>query len=154
MSTFELFITIGMAMWIVISIALTILSINSIRTIKGVVGPLRQLAKTAEEVGERLQPTIRNVERASEDVNYIVASLRTDLETISATARNAAESTDRMIGMMEERVADLNGLLEVVQEEAEETFYSTASLLRGLRRGRRAVEKAGSIRRAIGGGRN
>lgn len=154
MTTYEWFITAGMALWIIIAVVLTIVSISALRLVRDLQAPMKKLAAMADVAGERLQPALRNVERTTEDVNYIVTSLRTDLDTVGQTARSAAESTDRMIGMMEERVADLNGLLEVVQEEAEETFYSTASVLRGLRRGRRAVEKAGRLRRAIGGDRD
>ena len=53
--------------------------------------------------------------------------------------------------LVEDRVAEIAALLEVVQDEAEETFLSTASLLRGLRRGGKQVSrvkrKIGDIRR-------
>ena len=47
-----------------------------------------------------------------------------------------------MVHLVEERVVEVAALLEVVQEEAEATFVTTASLLRGLRGGRRKVSPA------------
>ena len=62
--------------------------------------------------------------------------------------RHAGESTERMVELVEDRVTEVAALLEVVQEEAEETFLTTASLLRGLRgRGRKKGKKTSRGRR-------
>ena len=151
MSTYETVIVAGMALWIAVAVGLLVAVLYLIGALRAARAPIRRITAAVESLQGRLQPVIRNVERASEDVNYLVGSLRTDLSQAGDTARRAAESADRMIGLVEERVIEMAALLEVVQEEAEETFLSTASLLRGIRRGRRAAGVAGSLGRAVGG---
>ena len=151
MSTYETVIIGGMALWIVIGLVLLVGLLYLVGALRATRTPIRRIADAVEDLQGRLQPVVRNVERASEDVNYLIGSLRTDLSEAGDTARRAAESADRMVGLVEERVVEMAALLEVVQEEAEETFLATASLLRGIRRSRRAAGAAGSLRRAIGG---
>lgn len=148
MSTYETIIVIGMGLWIPIAVGILIGLIRLELLYRRVRGPVARAASLLDETGERLKPVIRNAQRASEDVNYIVSSVRADVGEVGGSLRRLSESTDRMVGMVEERVAEINGLLEVVQEEAEETFFSTASVLRGLRGGRDSVR--GRRRRALG----
>lgn len=144
MSTYETVVVIGMALWIAIALGILVLLFYIVALVRKARGPMDRVAGSVEELRERLQPVVRNAERASEDVNYIVSVLRTDAEAVGSTVRRVSEATDRMVEIVEERVAEIGGLLEVVQEEAEDTFYSTASLLRGVRRGREAADRLGA----------
>ena len=49
------------------------------------------------------------------------------------TIIRAAESVERMVELTEDRVAEVNALLSVAIEEAEDTLVSTAGLLRGVK---------------------
>lgn len=149
MSTYQIFIVIGMALWVVVAVGLLVGLLRLELLIRRTRRPLERTAELLEEARDRLDPVIRNAERASEDVNYIVSSLRADVGEVGSALRRLSRSTERMTAMAEERVAELSGLLEVVQEEAEETFYSTASLLRGLRGG--AARSDRERRRRLGG---
>lgn len=133
MSTYEIMVVIGMALWIAIALGLLVAVGLVLSLLRRAREPVDRVAEAVGDVKERIAPTIRNVERATEDVNYIVSVLRTDASSVGRTVRRTADSTERMVEMLEERVAEITGLLEVVQEEAEETFLSTASLLRSFR---------------------
>lgn len=150
MSTYELFIVIGMALWILVASGLLVAIAYLIHLMRQTREPLRKAARAADHLEHDLQPLLRSVERTSEDVNYIISGLRTDISEVGRTMRKASESTDRMLDLVEDRVVEAAALLEVVQEEAEETFFSTASLLRGIRAGRRAT-RSGPVKRLIGG---
>lgn len=139
MSTYETVVMVGMVMWILVAIGILLGLARLELLLRHTRRPLERAADVLEEAERRLAPTIRNVERASEDVSYIVSSLRADVGEVGGSMRRLSRSTDRMVAMVEERVAEIGGLLEVVQEEAEETFFSTASILRGLRGGRESV---------------
>ena len=141
MSTYETVVVIGMGLWILIALGLLACVIVALRLLAAARKPLRRVAEAAEDLRERLSPAVRNVQRASEDLEYMVGAFRNDADTVGATVQRAAESADRLVAMLEERAAEINGLLEVVQEEAEETFYSTAGLLRGFRAGQRTAEE-------------
>lgn len=151
MSAFETLIVIGMILWIPVALALLVGLVQMIVILRSVREPVRRVARSAEDLEERLRPVLRNVERASEDATYITASLRTDADDLGEALRHASDSTHRMLDLAEERVAEVAALLAVVQEEAEETFLSTASLLRSLRGGRRKESAMRRIGRKIGG---
>lgn len=144
MSTYETVVVIGIGLWIVISLALFVAVLHAISILR----PIGRLSTSMTELQHHLKPILRNVERASEDANYLIGTLRSDADEVGQTMRRVSDSTSRMLEMVEERVAEATALLAVVQEEAEETFLTSASLLRGLRRNKEPG--GGRLRRAIG----
>lgn len=152
MTTYETVVVIGMGLWILIALGILFSLWRLGALLRQVRSPLSRATAVLGDAEERLRPVLRNAERATEDVNYIVSSLRADVGEVGGSMRRLSKATDRMVGMVEERVAEIGGLLKVVQEEAEETFFSTAAVLRGLRGGRASVR--GRRRgRALGGDR-
>ena len=149
MSTYETVIVIAAGLWVVIALALLVCVIYAISILRRTREPIGHVASSVRELQTRLQPVLRNVERASEDASYLVSTLRTDADEVGRSMRRVSDSTGRMLDLVEERVAEVTALLAVVQEEAEETFLTSASLLRGLR-GRRKKPRTHRLRRAIG----
>lgn len=139
MSTYESVIVVGMILWILIALGLLVGVLRLVSLLRATRKPISRAAEALQELEKRLSPLLRNAERAADDVNYMVTSFRADADHVGRTVRQMADSSERMVAMIEERVAEITGLLEVVQEEAESTFLSTASLLRGLRVGRESV---------------
>lgn len=150
MSVYEISIVIGMALWIVIALAILGGLLHAIGLLKRLREPLTRISGAVDDVRERLAPVLANVETASEEASRIAGRLRHDADDVGRSLRRASESTERMVELVEDRVAEVAALLEVVQEEAEETFLSTASVLRGLRRGKKKVSRARRVTRAIG----
>ncbi len=140
-----------MGLWIVLAGAILVGLVYTINLIRKVREPLREISNAAGELNARLQPILSNIERASEQARQIASRLQTDANEVGQTVRHASASTRNVVELVEDRVAEIAALLEVVQDEAEETFLSTASLLRGLRRGGKQVSrvkrKIGDIRR-------
>jgi uncharacterized protein YoxC len=149
LSTYETVIVIGVGLWILIALAHLVCVIYAISILRRTREPIGHVASSVRELQTRLQPVLRNVERASEDANYLVSTLRTDADQVGSAMRRVSDSTGRMLDLVEERVVEVTALLAVVQEEAEETFLTSASLLRGLR-GRRKESGIGRLRRGIG----
>jgi len=87
---------------------------------------------------KELRPTLTN---AAENVNYLSAAFRSDADEVGRTVRRATETANVIIDTARDRTAEISGFLEVVQEEAESSFLSTASLLRGARATRRVRGK-------------
>ena len=114
---------------------------------------LRAWLKGADELHSlvrSLRPTVSN---AAENINYLSAAFRADADELGKTVRRATDSANEIIDQARDRAAEINGFLEVVQEEAESTFLNTASLLRGVRAGRSKVgddEERGRERRRLG----
>lgn len=149
MSTYEIFTVIGMGLWIVVTLAILAALVHAIRLLREISEPLVRVGEAVTDLNERLQPVLHNLERASDQARRVAARLKDDVDDVSRAVRQATASTGRMVELAEERVAEVAALLSVVQEELEATFVSTASLLRGLRRGTRRVSgETGSGRAA------
>lgn len=101
---------------------------------------------TLHSLVKDLRPTVENT---AENLNYLSAAFRTDADEVARTVRRATDTANTIIDSARDRTAEINGLLEVVQEEAENTFLNTASLLRGVRatRPRRLREREESEER-------
>jgi len=149
-STYEIMITVGMGLWIVIALTILIGLIRAVGILRAAREPLGRISTAVEDLNERLKPVLEHVQEASGTASEIADRLRRDADDVGRALRHAGESTERMVDLVEERVAEVAALLEVVQEEAEETFLSTASLLRGFRRGKKKVSAGRRVTRAIG----
>lgn len=150
LNTYEIMIVTGMSLWIIIALVILISLFYTIGLLRNAREPLGQVSRVVGELNERLKPVLANVEQASETAGKVADRLREDADEVGRALRHAGESTERMVELVEDRVAEVAALLEVVQEEAEETFLSTASLLRGFRRGKKKATSTRRITRAIG----
>lgn len=151
MEIIEVLGVIALVLWIVLSLALIaglVLAVPTLRRMRDLLARLDRSLKRSE--GE-IEPVLEHLRRSADNVDYVTTALRSDVETMGDTVEQAADTTRRMLELAEERASEIHGFLEVVQEEAEETFLSTASLLRALRGGGRmpgAAEGEGGERRS------
>jgi hypothetical protein len=94
------------------------------------------------------QPVMQHARDVADNVNYISASVREDVEalraTLHATQANLLDAADTA----ERRIGEFNALLGVVQQEAERIFIDTASTLRGVSAGATSLRDASAQRRA------
>jgi hypothetical protein len=88
---------------------------------------------------ERLQgdvaPLLRHATSIADNVNFVTTSIRTDVQKVNDTIDMANDRIHRALLAAERRLNEFNALLAVVQDEAEGVFLSTASTVRGVRRG-------------------
>jgi biopolymer transport protein ExbB/TolQ len=114
---------------------------------------LRKWLKGSEELRSLVRTLTPTVTNAAENISYLSAAFRSDADELGQTVRRATTSANEIIDSARDRAAEINGFLEVVQEEAESTFLNTASLLRGVRAGRSKVGRdvdESSERRRLG----
>lgn len=98
---------------------------------------MREIDRVADVATNRALPVLEHSEEILEQMSRVSAVLVADVAVVDHTIIRAAESIERIVELAEERVSDVNALVSVAVEEAEETFLSTAGLLRALRLGRR-----------------
>ncbi len=96
---------------------------------------LRKLNETVDRLTKDAQPMLANATAVVGDAREVVAMLRTDVERVTDAAEAlskqllaAAETTVR-------RVDDVNAVLDVLQDELEDTALSAVSAIRGVRVG-------------------
>jgi uncharacterized protein YoxC len=93
----------------------------------------RKVNQLLERIYGDINPIMRNASNVADNINYITTSIRTDVQQINATIATANERLQQAVMTTERRLGDFNALLQVVQEEAERMFVSTASTMRGVR---------------------
>lgn len=86
----------------------------------------------------------------SDNVEFITRALRTDVDRLNGSVRALTDRLHLASERMEERIEEFNALMEVVQGEAEELFLDTASTVRGVREGARAISTPARGRRSAG----
>jgi hypothetical protein len=90
-------------------------------------------------VRQNLGPVSDRARAISDNVEFITQALRADVERLNASVKSLTDRLQLASDRMEERIEEFNALMEVVQDEAEDIFIDTASTVRGVREGARAM---------------
>lgn len=97
---------------------------------------LREIDDMSAIVKHRALPAIEQAQDVLDQLSRISTTLVDDFEVVDHTIIRAAESVERMVELTEDRVAEINALLAIAIEEAEDTFVSVGGLLRAVLPGR------------------
>lgn len=121
---------------IVTAVALVALAAMGIRLMIRVNRVLAELQRSARQ---NFGPVSDRARSISDNLEFITQALRTDVERLNASIRALGERLQQASDRMEDRIEEFNALMEVVQGEAEDIFLDTASAVRGVREGARAL---------------
>ena len=141
----------------VTSVATTILTISFLVLTVALVPAAWNFRKSYARINELLErvygdinPLMRHASSIADNVNYVTTSIRVDVQQINQTIASANARLSQAIAMTEDRLREVNALLAVVQEEAEDMFVTTASAVRGVRAGA-AVLREGALPAPVDG---
>lgn len=123
----------ALAVWTLVGLVLLAAMVYAFPTLRRLRGLMGRLDRLLGVLDRRMDPLLERVERITGDVGHMSSTLRDDVEALGDALRHGAGAAERIVDRTEDRVAAIDGLLEVAQEEAEQAFLSTASLVRGLR---------------------
>ncbi len=128
--------------WALVVVAATIVvsAVVLLFVVARTAGSLRKVARSAERKADPLLDRGRSV---AANVEFITATLRTDVEGLHQSVRGLADRLKDASSRMETRVDEFNALMDVVQGEAEDVFIDTASTARGVRAGARRLIRPG-----------
>ena len=93
------------------------------------------LSRMLDKIYGDINPLMRHASAIADNVDYISTSLRVDIQKVSQTVAAVNQRLQQAASAAEDRINQLNALLEVVQEEAESAFVTTASTIRGVQTG-------------------
>jgi methyl-accepting chemotaxis protein len=96
----------------------------------------------SDRLVDRAGPLVDRSRDVADNIEFITRAVRTDVERLNASVRALTERLNQASDRMEERIEEFNALIEVVQSEAEEIFIDTASTVRGVTAGARAIPKS------------
>ena len=93
----------------------------------------KKISDLLDRVYADVNPITHHASRIAENVDYVSTAIRADVERASALLTDAERRLQRTIAQAEARARELEALLAVAQEEAEDTFVSAAASVRGVR---------------------
>lgn len=133
MSATEILVMVALVVWTLVGLGILAAFVTAIPILVRLEKSLRSLDRILDVVDRHMEPILHRLQRISDDLFDISASLRSDAETIGEAVERGTRSADRVVERFERRAAEIDGLMELVQEELEQGFLTVASLLRGLR---------------------
>ena len=126
----------------VISVASGVMSISIIVLTVALVPAAWNFRKSYKKISEMLDkvygdinPLMRHASAIADNVDYISTAIRVDVQQVSQTVATVNKRLQQAAASAEDRIKQLNALLDVVQEEAESAFVTTASTIRGVQTG-------------------
>jgi hypothetical protein len=93
----------------------------------------RKMDKLVDRIHRDMSPIVRHASAVADNIDYVTTSIRTDIQQINTTIAAANDRLQQAVGVTERRLHDIGAFLQVVQEEAEQMFVSTAATARGFR---------------------
>ena len=103
-----------------------------------------QLKKMVGSLQNHIQPVAERARAAAENVEYISAVVREDVQRVRASVSGLSDRLKEASDRMEERVEEFNALMDVVQDETESVLLDTAAVARGVRAGAHTMGEGGA----------
>ena len=95
----------------------------------------KKISDMLDKIYGDVNPLMRHASAIADNVDYISTSIRVDVQQVSQTVAAVNQRLQEALESAEDRMKQLNALLDVVQEEAESAFITTASTIRGVQTG-------------------
>jgi uncharacterized protein YoxC len=95
----------------------------------------KKVSDMLDKIYGDVNPLMRHASAIADNVDYITTSIRVDVQQVSQTVAAVNQRLQDALEGAEDRMKQLNALLDVVQEEAESAFVTTASTIRGVQTG-------------------
>ncbi len=130
---------IGVLAVLVLGVGMIVLA----RAIAKVTRSLRKVDEALTTIGRDARPVLDRARAVGENLNFIVMSLRKEVDRVSETVSVANDRLEDALAAAEERVQELGALIDVVQGEVEDTLLTATSALRGIRTGARLLRRSG-----------
>jgi len=95
----------------------------------------KKISGMLDKIYGDINPLMRHASAIADNVDYITTSIRVDVQQVSQSVAAVNQRLQEAVAGAESRMRELNALLDVVQEEAESAFVTTASTIRGVQTG-------------------
>jgi len=95
----------------------------------------KKVSDMLDKIYGDINPLMRHASSIADNVDYVSTAIRVDIQQVSQTVAAVNQRLQQAASAAETRINQLNALIEVVQEEAESAFVSTASTIRGVKTG-------------------
>ncbi len=142
MSWAEAVTAISTAVIAVVALAVGAAALMAIRHMSGLRAVLERVAESLERDA---RPVLESVRGMVDDASGVIAAVRAEADGLAGASQDLRRRFERMVDRTDERLQDLDALVDVLQYEIEETALDVAAALRTTRRGAgvvRAMKRA------------
>ncbi len=139
----EALTAISTAIIAVMMVGIGVVAIAFLRRAIALLGTLEDVARRIETDAK---PLIEAAKTAVHDTSRVAGKLRTELEGVADTSQDIRKRLIRAVDDAEMRLMDLEALLDVIQEEIEDTVLDVGAALRTTRKGASLFR---TVRRAL-----
>jgi uncharacterized protein YoxC len=95
----------------------------------------KKVSDMLDKIYGDINPLMRHASSIADNIDYITTSIRVDVQQVSQGVAAVNQRLQDAVAGAETRMRELNALLDVVQEEAESAFVTTAATIRGVQTG-------------------
>ena len=106
------------------------------------------MSRHVAELRTRLEPAARTLQELGSSGRTLAVRVEDEVSEVLRTSRKVRHDVERGFDRAKARLEDLDALIEVVQDEVEETALDVAATLRTVRKGKGVV---GRLRRLLRG---
>lgn len=125
-----------------VSILVVVMLIVGVLLLYALKKSIDELSKLIKNAYEPLKSAIAEAREVTGEVRTLAKGLKAPVEKASETITEASERVRAAMDVAEGRLARLDALVDIAQEEAEGVVLGAASLLRGVKAGGRVVQRS------------
>jgi uncharacterized protein YoxC len=114
-----------------------------LRSVRKLLADLEPLTKKLDEDGK---PAIESVRAMIDDASGVVATVKAEVDGLVDTSKGIRKRAERAAVSIDDRLHDIEALVDVVQQEVEDTALDITAALRTTRRGGKLFKR---MRRAL-----
>jgi uncharacterized protein YoxC len=103
-----------------------------LRDLRKMIADLTAVTKTFGQDGK---PAIESFRTLMDDATAVMATVKSEVDGLADTSKGIRKRAERAAASIEDRLRDIEALVDVVQEEVEDTALDVAAALRTTRRG-------------------
>jgi len=119
----------------VIAVAVLVLLASMVVVLRRLSALSASVTRVGETVDRDARPALESVRRTAEEASRLGVAIRTEVEGFTGTSKRLRDRVERTSSALEERFIELETLLDVLQDELEETVLDLAAVMRTTRRG-------------------
>jgi len=101
----------------------------------------KKIGELIDTTRQSIDPVMKHVRDVADNVNYISTSVRVDVQNINQTVDRINERVNHVVDLADERIHEINALVKVAQDEVENLFIESASVVRGVQTTRQVMKR-------------
>ncbi len=130
----------------VMAVAVLAFSLALAFTLRRMMELSRNVERLVETLDRDARPALDAVRRTADEASRMAILVRDEVEGFTGTSKQLRSRIERTAGALEERFVEFETLLDLLQDEVEDTVLDVAAAMRTARRGTGLLR---SVRRAF-----